>query len=197
VQGFSPLKTSIAFVLIQGFTLVLLPLISRLMHRVNPRWMLGGGFVLIAAGDFWAATVPISRLSITPMIAPLALVGIGFAFAVSSVTAVAANTVRIQLAGMASAALSRAASTVQAKIAGSPTLQHTLNRFYGSVASAPAAQRQKLGAAVAAVKSGPLGANAVPATAKLPNGHTTPLNPLKGVAFHALGNASPETQPAS
>jgi hypothetical protein len=29
----------------------------------------------------------------------------------------------------------------------------------------------------------------VPATAPLTNGHTVPLNPLKDVAFHALGNA--------
>src|SRR5205807_8334125 len=103
IQGFSPLKTSIAFVLIQGFTLPLLPLISYMMPRVNPRWLLGGGFVLIAIGDFWASTLSVDHLSILPMVAPLALVGIGFAFAVSSVTAVAVNTVRIPLAGMASA----------------------------------------------------------------------------------------------
>jgi MFS family permease len=209
IQGFSPLKTSIAFVLLQGFALVLLPLVARMVHRVNARWMLGGGFALIAIGDFWASTVSVSSLSISPLIAPLALVGIGFAFAVSSVTAVAVNTVRIQLAGMASAttsllrdlgftlgpaiigavALSRAASAVQDKVAATPSLQHALAGFYHSAAAAPAAQRDKLAAAVAAVKSGPLGANAVPATATLPNGHTVPLNPLKEVAFHALGNA--------
>ncbi|MBV8987122.1 MAG: hypothetical protein JO372_01045 [Solirubrobacterales bacterium] len=209
IQGFSPLKTSLAFVLIQGFTLALLPLISYAMPRVNPRWLLGGGFALIAIGDFWASTVPISHVSIVPMIAPLALVGIGFAFSVSSVTAVAVNTVRIPLAGMASAttsllrdfgftmgpaiiaaiALSRAASTIHAKIAASAPLQHALNGFYGSVAHAPPAQQPKLAAAVGAVKSGPLGANGVPAVAKLPNGHTVPLNPLKDVAFHALGSA--------
>jgi len=178
IQGFSPLKTSIAFVLIQGFTLVLLPLISYAMPRINPRWLLGGGFALIAAGDFWAATVPVSHVSIVPMIAPLALVGIGFAFAVSSVTAVAVNTVRIPLAGMASAttsllrdfgftmgpaivgaiALSRAASSIHAKVAASPSLQHALNTFYASAAHAPAAQRPQLAAAIGAVKSGPLGA---------------------------------------
>jgi MFS family permease len=209
IQGFSPLKTSIAFVLLQGFALVLLPLVARLLHRVNARWILGGGFALIAIGDFWASTVSASPLSISPMIAPLALVGIGFAFAVSSVTAVAVNTVRLQLAGMASAttsllrdlgftlgpaiigavALSRAASAIQEKVAVTPSLQHALTGFYHSVAAAPAAQRDKLAAAVAAVKSGPLGANAVPATATLPNGHQVPLNPLKEVAFHALGNA--------
>ena len=72
IQGFSPLKTAIAFVLLQGFALVLLPLISRMMHRVNPRWMLGGGFALIAIGDFWASTASISPISISPMIVPLA-----------------------------------------------------------------------------------------------------------------------------
>jgi hypothetical protein len=209
IQGFSPLKTSIAFVLIQGFTLPLLPLISYMMPRVNPRWMLGGGFVLIAIGDFWASTLSVDHLSIVPMVAPLALVGIGFAFAVSSVTAVAVNTVRIPLAGMASAttsllrdfgftmgpaiigaiALSRAASTVHAKVAASPTLQHALAMFYGSLAHVPAAQQPKLAAAIGAVKSGPLGANAVPATVTLPGGHIVPLNPLKDVAFHALGSA--------
>jgi MFS family permease len=106
IQGFSPLKTSIAFVLIQGFTLVLLPLISYAMPRVNPRWLLGGGFLLIAIGDFWASSLSVDNMSIAPMIAPLALVGIGFAFAVSSITAVAVNAVRIHLAGMASATTS-------------------------------------------------------------------------------------------
>ncbi len=209
IQGFSPLKTSIAFVLIQGFTLVLLPVISYMMPRVNPRWLLGGGFALIAVGDFWMSTLPVSDLSIGPVIAPLAVVGIGFAFAVASVTAVAVNAVRINLAGMASAttsmfrdlgftlgpavigaiALSRATSSIDAKIAASPHLQHALKAFYNSPAHAPAAQRDQLAAAVGAVKSGPLGANGVPATATLPTGKTVPLNPLKGVAFHALGSA--------
>jgi MFS family permease len=209
IQGFSPLKTSIAFVLLQGFTLVLLPLISYMMPRVNPRWLLGGGFALIAIGDFWLSTLSVSHLSVGPVIAPLAVVGIGFAFAVSSVTAVAVNTVRINLAGMASAttsmfrdlgftlgpaiigaiALSRAASTIQSKIAASPQLQHGLKAFYAAPAHAPAAQQAQLWAAVGAVKSGPLGANAVPATATTPTGHTVPLNPLKETAFHALGSA--------
>jgi MFS family permease len=209
IQGFSPLKTSIAFVLLQGFTLVLLPVISYVMPRVNPRWLLGGGFALIAAGDFWISTLSVSHLSILPMIAPLAVVGIGFAFAVSSITAVAVNAVRVHLAGMASAttsmfrdlgftlgpaiigaiALSRAASTIHAKVAASPTLRHGLNSFYNAAAKASPGQREKLAAAVAAVKSGPLGANGVPATAKLPTGQTVPLNPLKDTAFHALGNA--------
>jgi len=52
-----------------------------------------------------------------------------------------------------------------------------------------AAQRPQLEAAVGAVNSGPLGANSVPATITLPNGHVQPFNPLKHVAFHALSSA--------
>ncbi len=203
VQAFSPLHSSIAFVLLQGFALVLLPLISYMLPRVNPRWMLGGGFVLMAAGDLWASTVTIEHVAVTPLVGPLALVGIGFAFAISSVTSVAVNTVRIQFAGMASAttsllrdfgftlgpavvaavALSRAATDIHAKVAASPVLQHKLASFYASAAHSPSAA-----AAVGAVKSGPLGANGVPATAVV-GGKTIPLNPLKDVAFHALGRA--------
>lgn len=41
---------------------------------------------------------------------------------------------------------------------------------------------------IGAVKSGPLGAVAVPATTRV-NGHTVALNPLHDPAFHALGSA--------
>jgi hypothetical protein len=42
---------------------------------------------------------------------------------------------------------------------------------------------------VNAVSSGPLGANAVPATVPGPSGKPVPFNPLKDVAFHALDHA--------
>src|SRR5690242_17160866 len=89
IQGFSPLKTAVAFVLLQGFALVLMPVTAKVIHSFNPRWALGGGFLLMAAGDLWLAALPVSEMSLGPVIAPLALVGIGFAFALSSVTAVA------------------------------------------------------------------------------------------------------------
>jgi MFS family permease len=208
VQGFSPLRASLGFVALQGFALFLLPLISWMMPRVNPRWLLGGGFLLQAVGAAWAATVSINHDSVGAILPPLVVVGIGFGFSVSSVTAVAVNTVRIQLAGMASATTSllrdfgfalgptiviaigtsRAAGKISHAIAGSPALQHRLASFYHSVAAAPAAAKATAAAAVGAVKSGPLGAVAVPATAQV-NGHTVPLNPLHETAYQALGSS--------
>ncbi|MGH2860332.1 MAG: MFS transporter [Solirubrobacteraceae bacterium] len=208
VQGFSPLKASLGFVALQGFALFLLPLIAWMMPRVNPRWMLGGGFLLQAAGAAWAATVSINHDSLGAILPPLVVVGIGFGFSVSSVTSVAVNTVRIQFAGMASATTSllrdfgfalgptvviaigtsRAASKISAVVASSHTLQHRVAAFYHSVATVPPAAKAATAAAVGAVKSGPLGAVAVPATTQA-GGHTVALNPLHDTAFQALGSA--------
>lgn len=209
VQGFSPLHSSIALFLMNIMGLLLYPFISRALAGYNPRWVLGAGFALIGAGDLWLATVPITDLSVAPLIAPLILVGIGFAFAVSSVTAVAVNTVPNHLAGMASGtasmfrdlgfalaptvlgtiALSKAAGSIQATVAASPALSKALQGFYSAPAHAPAAQRAALAQAVGGVKSGPLGANSVPAAVPGPGGKLIPLNPIKDVAFHALGSA--------
>lgn len=209
IQNFTALKASIAFLLFNGIALLLIPFTSRVLERYNPRWTLGVGFALIGAGDLWTATVPVTpQLSLAPVIAPFALVGIGFALAVSSVTAVLVNTVPHRLAGMVSGAanmlrdfgftlgpavvgaiaLSRAAADIRAKLASSPSLAHALATFSASPKSAPAAQVPALKAAIGAVNSGPLGANAVPGTISV-NGKAVPFNPLKDVAFHALGHA--------
>jgi MFS family permease len=209
IQGFTPLKSSIAFVLLQGFALLMTPATAWVIREFNPRWALGGGFLLIGAGDLWIATQSIDNLSLAPIIVPLALVGIGFAFALSSVTAVAVDLVPNHLAGMAAGttsqlrdfgftlgpavigavALSDAASAIRSKIAASPALRGALAAFNQAPAHVPAAQRASVSAAVHAVNSGPLGANGVPATVPGPNGEPMPFNPLKDVAFHALGHA--------
>jgi MFS family permease len=187
IQDFTPLQTAVAFVLLQGFALVLMPVTAKVIHSYNPRWALGGGFLLIAVGDLWIATQSATDRSLWPIVAPLILVGIGFAFALSGVTAVAVNTVPNHLAGMASGttsqlrdfgftlgpavigavALSLAAAQIQDKLRASPALQAAMEKF--STGAPPAA--------VGAVNSGPLGANAVPG------------NPIQGVAFHALDHA--------
>jgi len=204
IQGFSPLKTSIAFVFLNGMALVQVTLTSRALERYNPKWPLSIGCALLAAGSFWLAAVPATNLSLAPVIIPFILVGSGFALAVTSVTAVTVNTVPNHLEGMASGttnmlrdfgftlgpavigavALSQAASQIARTVAGSSSLRTAVAAFNAAPAHVPAAQRASVEAAVGAVNSGPLGANAVPADV---NG--TPFNPLKDVAFHALSHA--------
>lgn len=209
IQQFSPLMTSIPFVFANGMALVLLPVTAGLLERFNPKWPLGGGCILMGAGALWLAAVPATNLSLAAVIIPFILAGCGFALAVSSVTAVAVNTASNHLAGMASGttnmlrdfgftlgpaivgavALSQAAAQIASKLAGSPALRGALAAFSAAPAHVPAAQRPAVEAAVHAVASGPLGANAVPATVPGPGGRPVPFNPLKDIAFHALSHA--------
>jgi MFS family permease len=208
IEGFSPLKTSIAFLFLNGMALVLLPVTARLIEALNPKWPLGAGCALMGAGSLWLAAVPATNLSLAPVIVPFILAGAGFALAVSSVTAVAVNTVPNHLAGMASGstnmlrdfgftlgpaivgavALSQAAARIGATVASSPALRAALAGFRAAPAHVPAAQRPSVSAAVGAVNSGPLGANAVPATVPGAGGKPVPFNPLHDVAFHALSH---------
>jgi MFS family permease len=208
IQGFSPLKTSIAFLFLNGMAVVLLPVTTRLLERHSPKWPLSSGLALMACGDLWLATVPASDESLAPVIPAFILVGLGFALALSALTAVAVNTVPTHLVGMASGttnmlrdsgftlgpaiigavALSQSATAIRQKLAASPALRHALSAFVSSPAHVPAAQRPAVEAAVHAVGSGPLGANAVPATVKLANGEVVPFNPLHQVAFDALSH---------
>lgn len=209
IQGYTPLTTAGAFVLLNVMGVVMFPFSSWLIEHVSARWVLGAGFSLIGLADLWLAAVPATDLSIARIAAPLLIVGVGFKLALTSITAVAVNSVPNRLSGMASGTtsmlrdfgltlgpavigaitLSRAANEMSEKVAGSPALAAALKAFNAAPQSASAEQRPALSAAVGAVNSGPLGANGVPATITLPTGQTLPFNPLKDVAFHALSNA--------
>jgi len=209
IEGFSPLKTSIAFLFLNGMALIQVTVTARLVERYNPKLPLGTGCVLIGAGALWLAAVPATNLSLAPVIAPFILVGAGFALAVTSVTAVTVNTVPNHLEGMASAttnmlrdfgftlgpaiigavALSQAAARIASNVASSASLRSALAAFNAAPAHVPAAQRASVAAAVGAVHSGPLGANAVPAAVPGASGKMVPFNPLKDVAFQALSHA--------
>lgn len=209
IQGFSPIKTAIAFGFLHGIAFIQLPVTIRLLRRHSPKWPLAGGLALIAAGAVWLSAVPASEFSLVPVIPPFILVGCGFALALTALSAVAVNTAPNHLAGMASGttnmfrdfgftlgpaiigavALSRAAADIRQKLAGSAALRHAYASFLASPAHVAAAQRPAIEGAVHAVASGPLGANAVPATVTLPSGQVVPFNPLQHVAFDALSRS--------
>jgi len=103
VQDQAPMRTGLAFVLLNGIALVMLPADGATAANRGAGAVAGLGLLLIAAGDYWAATLPITDTAFTSLILPLGLVGLGFAITVSSITATAVNTVPVHLAGMASA----------------------------------------------------------------------------------------------
>jgi MFS family permease len=194
---FTPLHAAIAFVLFNGIALPMIPVTQRLLHNYNPRWTMGTGLALMAAGDLWTSGVPVtSQVGLSPVIAPYVLIGIGFALAVSALTAVLVDTVPNpsggdgQRRGEHAARLRlhpRARSDRRDRAeqcCGGDSRQDGQQSLPGSrpghlqrVGGSPPPALAPL---VGAVNSGPLGANSVP----------DPPNPLKTVAFDALGHAN-------
>ncbi|MCW2756288.1 MAG: major facilitator transporter [Nocardioidaceae bacterium] len=190
IQEYSPLKTSIGFVLLNIMGVVLFPVSAKMLEKYNPGWVLAAGMAMIGAGDLVIAAIPATNFSIAAIAVPLLVIGAGFKTAVTAITVVAVNSVPTDKAGMASGAtsmvrdfgltlgpaivgaiaLTNAANAIQSKIAGSPSLQAAVEKFNAS----PLPPEVK-----GAVNSGPLGANAIPEQ----------INPLKDVAFHALSHA--------
>lgn len=182
VQGQAPMRTALAFLLLNGIALAMLPLTGRLLNTVAPRLLLGVGLLLIAAGNYGAATLPITDRSFTSLILPLGLVGLGFAVTVSSITATAVDTVPLHLAGMASATtnlLRDFGFTLGPAVIGTIALTRAGSDFTSSLhASALPAPLKAAGQAILG-EGGPLAVNGASAAPKL-----SPLHPL---AQSALG----------
>ncbi|MFJ9565115.1 MFS transporter [Streptomyces fuscichromogenes] len=183
VQHQSPLRTSVAFLLLNGLTLVLMPATAWLLRRWPPRWVLFSGFLLMAGGDFLAAELPIERTSLVSLVLPLGMVGVGFALAVSSITATAVNTVPVHLAGMASATTSLLRDlgfTLGPAVIGAVALSRAAGSFSTDLASSALPDTVKAAAAQVASEGGPLAVNAQPPTS--PAGHAA------SIAVQALGH---------
>ncbi|MGI5132375.1 MFS transporter [Pseudonocardia sp. CA-107938] len=103
IQHQSPLRIALPFVILGGVSLLLAPVLSRLLHQVSVRSLLVGGLVPMAAGQFWLAFLPITDTSLSSVTGPVFLLGIGLILVITSLTAAAINTVPPHLTGMASA----------------------------------------------------------------------------------------------
>ncbi|MCO6003669.1 MFS transporter [Actinoallomurus purpureus] len=183
IQHQSPLRSSVAFLLLNGLALVLLPVTSRLLERMAGRWILTIGLALMAAGDFAAATLPVSDRALTSLVLPLGLVGVGFALTVSSITVTAVNTVPIHYAGMASAATSLLRDfgfTLGPAVIGAIALSRAASQFTTGLASSALSPQVKAAAGHVAAEGGPLAVNSVPPSS--PPGGASPI------ALDALGH---------
>ncbi|WP_194919205.1 MFS transporter [Catenulispora rubra] len=183
IQHQSPLRTSVAFLLLNGLTLLLIPVTSRLLARMPARWLLAIGLLLMAAGDFLAATLPVGDRTLTVLVLPLGLVGTGFAFTVSSITATAVNTVEPALEGMASATTNQLRDfgfTLGPAVVGAIALSNAASGFQARLGRSSLDPAVKAAASHVMAEGGPLAVNSVPPDS--PPGHAGPL------AFDALGH---------
>jgi MFS family permease len=183
IQHQSPLRTSVPFLLLQGPAFVLIPLTSRLLERINPRWLLGTGLLVMALGQFLAATMPIADTTLTSLVVPIGLVGTGFALAVASITATAVNTVPLHYAGMASATTSLLRDfgfTLGPAVIGAIALGQAAARFSSVLPTAHLPADQAAAAQGAARAGGPLAVNGIEPG--------QPGSAAHQVAFDALGH---------
>jgi MFS family permease len=183
VQHQSSLRTAVAFLLLSGLTIFLLPLTRRLMAVLEPRWLLGIGFLLMAAGDFLAGALPITDTALPSLVLPLGLVGVGFSLAVSSVTDTVVGTVPQHLAGMASATTSMLRDfgfTLGPAVIGAVAAARSAGTFGDSLAASSLSPAVKTAA-------GQLAHAAGSPFAVLDEPPTSAAGQASSVALHALG----------
>jgi MFS family permease len=102
IQGQSSLRVGIMALMINILAFALLPILPRVLYRLDVRVVLGAGTLFMAIGQFWLSTIPISNAGLGTLAAPLMPCGLGFVLIVSSVSGAAVNSVEFSKAGMAS-----------------------------------------------------------------------------------------------
>ncbi|MFE6977933.1 MFS transporter [Streptomyces sp. NPDC057682] len=183
VQHQDPLRVAIPFLLLQGPAFVLIPVVSRLLHRVAPTWLLTSGFVLMSVGCFLCTGLDVTDPGLTAFLVPDLLIGIGFALCVSSVTAVALDSVEPKLAGMASATtnmLRDLGFALGPVVVGAVALSKAGSAFTSKLSGADLPAEQLGAARGIAAEGGPIAVNSLPPG--------TPGSAAHGLALDALGH---------
>jgi MFS family permease len=103
--GLNPWQVALRIVPNSLVTVLLYPVLKRWLATVSARWLLGLGVLPLAGGELWVAQLPVGA-GYGEVIVPILLMGVGFAFLVTSLTTGAVNSVPIQLG-------SRAAGTTE------------------------------------------------------------------------------------
>lgn len=183
VQHQDPIRVAVPFLLLQGPAFLLIPVVSRLLHRVAATWLLTSGFVLMAIGCLLFARMDVTDTGLGGFVAPSLLIGVGFALTVSSVTAVALNSVPRHLAGMASATtnmLRDLGFALGPVVVTAVALSGAGSAFTAKLAGADLTAGQLAAAREIASAGGPIAVNSLPPGA--------PGSAAHGVALEALGS---------
>lgn len=183
VQQQDPIRVAIPFLLLQGPAFLLIPIVSRLLHRVAASWLLTSGFALMAIGCLLCTRLDVTDPGLGAFTAPALLIGIGFALTVSSVTAVALGSVPPDLAGMASATtnmLRDLGFTLGPVVVSAVALSNAGSAFTVNLSGAHLPAGQVAAAREIAAAGGPIAVNSLPAG--------TPGSAAHGLALDALGS---------
>lgn len=102
VQQLSTLDAALRLLVTTSVPVVVGPLVGRLMHRMQTRWLISIGLVIASGALFWLSSVD-AGTSFAGLAGPLALFGLGLGCVLTPMTATAISSVPFPLAGMAAA----------------------------------------------------------------------------------------------
>jgi EmrB/QacA subfamily drug resistance transporter len=105
ILGYSPLEAGIRFLPSTLMIVGIAPVAGRLSDRFGPRWLIGGGLLIVAASLFSFSGIAVDS-SYADLLPGFMLLGIGIAMTMSPMTSAAMNAVPVQKAGIASGVLS-------------------------------------------------------------------------------------------
>ncbi|GAB2937104.1 MFS transporter [Rhodococcus aerolatus] len=103
VLGYSALRAGVSFLPFAVASVAASQLTSWLTSRVDPRWVVGPGAVVMAAGFAWAARTPVDGVFVRDLLGPMVLIAAGFSLTMIPLTMAAVATVDDRDAGAASA----------------------------------------------------------------------------------------------
>ena len=105
IQGYSPLRTGLAFLPFTPVLVVSAQVASRLVARTGPRALIITGAGLLVAGLVWLSTIDVGSGYLTLMLPAFALIALGMGQIFVSVTLTAVSGVERRDSGVASATL--------------------------------------------------------------------------------------------
>ncbi len=105
ILGYTPLEAGIRFLPSTLMIVGIAPVAGRLSDRYGPRWLIGGGLLIVSASLFSFSRIAVDS-SYLDLLPGFMLLGIGIAMTMSPMTSAAMNAVPVQKAGIASGVLS-------------------------------------------------------------------------------------------
>jgi EmrB/QacA subfamily drug resistance transporter len=105
VLGFSPIKAGLAFLPVSATIIVVAQIVSRLVTRIEPRYLISSGMVSAASGLLWLSKLTITSSYASHVFPAIVLIAVGMGLVFVPITLAAVAGVSGKESGIASAML--------------------------------------------------------------------------------------------